>query len=141
MSSKHQNIEHPGIIDRVENNRLWVSILPQSACGGCHSKSYCGMAEVAEKIVEVKAENTSRKYEAGDKVVITLKKSLGYRALFLGYLLPFLILLFTLILSLQLTNNEALAAVLSILVMIPYYYILYLKKDTIKSSFRFYIKY
>jgi len=53
MSDRTENIEHPGIVDRIEGKRVWVSIQPQSACGNCQSKSYCGMAEVAEKIVEV----------------------------------------------------------------------------------------
>ncbi len=140
MRTSKENIEHPGIIDKVESNRIWVSIQPQSACGNCHSKSYCGMAEVAEKIVEVQNFNTERKYEQGQQVTISLKKSLGYRALFLGYLLPFLLVLATLIVSLQLTRNEAHAALLSLLIVIPYYSFLYVKRDVIKSSFRFYIK-
>ncbi|MFW5725470.1 MAG: SoxR reducing system RseC family protein [Bacteroidota bacterium] len=140
MTSPHNNIEHPGIIDRIEKDRIWVSIMPQSACGNCQSKSYCGMAEVAEKIVEVQPKSTAQQYKAGQKVVISLKRSLGYRALFLGYLLPFLVVMITLITTLSITGNEALSAVLSLLVVIPYYTILYWKKEAIKSSFRFYIK-
>ncbi len=140
MRTSKENIEHPGIIDKIESNRIWVSIQPRSACGNCHSKSYCGMAEVAEKIVEVQNFNSERKYEPGQQVIISLKKSLGYRALFLGYLLPFLLVITTLILSLELTGNEALSALLSLLIVIPYYSFLYFKRDLIKTSFRFYIK-
>jgi positive regulator of sigma E activity len=140
MASHHDQIEHPGIIDRVEDNRIWVSIQPQSACGNCHSKTYCGMAEVAEKIVEVSPPDKTRQYEAGQNVVVTLRQSLGYKALLLGYLLPFVILVVTLIISIWLFNDEALAAILSIAVMIPYFSFLYLKRDIIKKSFRFYIK-
>ncbi|TVQ16613.1 MAG: Fis family transcriptional regulator [Bacteroidetes bacterium] len=140
MRTSKENIEHPGIIDKIESNRIWVSIQPQSACGNCHSKSYCGMAEVAEKIVEVQNFHPDRKYEPGQEVTISLKKSLGYRALFLGYLLPFLLVLSTLILSLQLTQNEAFSALVSVLIIVPYYWLLYTKRELIKSSFRFYIK-
>jgi len=140
MPTHHDQIEHPGIIDRVENKQVWVRIQPQSACGNCHSKSYCGMAEVAEKIVEVSPGDASRKLEVGQKVVVTLKQSLGYRALLLGYLLPFLILVVTLIISIGLFNDEAIAAILSIAVMVPYFSFLYWKRNTIKKSFRFFIK-
>lgn len=140
MPSAHDHIEHPGIIDKVEENRIWVAIQPQSACGNCHSKSYCGMAEVAEKIVEVQSPPKGKSYAQGQHVTIRLKKSLGYRALFLGYLLPFLLLISSLIITLGITRNEALSALIAIALMIPYYYILYLKKDQIKSSFRFFIK-
>jgi positive regulator of sigma E activity len=140
MSDRRENIEHPGIIDRIEGKRVWVSIMPQSACGNCHSKSYCGMAEVAEKIVEVQPPAPGTKLEKGQQVIISLKKSLGYRALFLGYLFPFVILMFSLILLLSITGNEALSAITSILLMVPYYLILYSRRDKIKASFRFFIK-
>lgn len=139
MVSSRENIEHPGIIHKIEDDRIWVKIQPQSSCGSCHSKSYCGMAEVAEKIVQAKLlENRSLK--VGQEVIISLKKSLGYRALFLGYLLPFIIVLSALIITLAITGNEAAAAILSVLLVIPYYYILYQKRESIKSSFRFFIK-
>ncbi|TVQ92469.1 MAG: Fis family transcriptional regulator [Bacteroidetes bacterium] len=141
MSDRRQNIEHPGIINRIEGNRIWVSIQPQSACGNCHSKSYCGMAEVAEKIVEVQPPSADREFETGQHVMISLKRSLGYRALFLGYLLPFLILIISLIILLSVTENETISALTSILLMVPYYLILYINRDKIKASFRFYIKY
>ena len=140
MSDRRENIEHPGIIDRIEGKRIWVSILPQSACGNCHSKSYCGMAEVAEKIVEVQPPPTGINLEMGQHVIISLKKSLGYRALFLGYLLPFLILLASLVIMLTIIGNEALSALVSIFLMVPYYLVLYFNKDKIKASFRFFIK-
>ncbi len=140
MTKSSDNINHPGIIEKIEKNRMWVVIQPQSACGNCHSKSYCGMAEVAEKVVEVQSFRTDKSYEPGQRVTISLKKSLGYRALFLGYLLPFLILLSTLIIMLGLTANEGLSAIVSLLLMVPYYSILYIKRDLIKSSFRFFIK-
>jgi sigma-E factor negative regulatory protein RseC len=135
-----ENIEHPGIISRVENGRVWVTIQPQSACGSCHSKTYCGMAEVAEKIVEVGNVREDINYLTGQLVTISLKKSLGYRALMLGYLLPFLLLMAVLITSVALTGNEGLSALLAIFVIIPYYLALYYKRDVIKSSFRFFIR-
>ena len=140
MSDRRENIEHPGIIDRIDGKRVWVSIQPQSACGNCHSKSYCGMAEVAEKIVEVQSPAPGTKLEKGQHVIISLKKSLGYRALILGYLLPFVILLLSLIILLSITGNEALSALTAIMLMVPYYLILYHNRDKIKASFRFFIK-
>lgn len=139
MLTSNNNIEHPGIIYRIESDKILVKIEPQSACGSCQSKSYCGMAEVAEKIVEVHP-SANHTYNVGQKVVISLKKSLGYRALFLGYLLPFLFVMFTLIITIGITGNEPLAAITSLLVVVPYYYYLYRNRETIKSSFRFLIK-
>jgi sigma-E factor negative regulatory protein RseC len=140
MSNRHENIEHPGIIDRIEDNKVWVRIQSQSACGSCHSKSMCGMAEVADKVVEVDQHQNQKQYKTGDYVTVSLKKSSGYRALFLGYLLPFILVMATLIATFNLTGNEALAALLSLGITVPYYTLLYAKRDVIKSSFRFFIK-
>jgi sigma-E factor negative regulatory protein RseC len=104
-----RNIEHPGIVDRVEGRQAFVRILPQSACGSCHSKSYCSMSEVSEKIVEVGLREDDQ-IGQGEQVTITLERSLGFRALFLGYMLPFLILLVSLFVLVSLTGNEGLSA-------------------------------
>jgi positive regulator of sigma E activity len=134
----HENIEHPDIIHKIENGRIWVNISQQSACGNCHSKTMCGMAEVADKTVEVNG--TGRTLNTGQQVIISLRKTSGYKALFLGYLIPFVLLLGTLILSLRITQNEALSAMLAIFILIPWYGALYYKRDSIKAAFRFYIK-
>jgi len=139
MGKPGENIEHPGVIERIEGKKIWVSIMPQSACGNCHSKSYCGMAEMAEKIVEVASLDDKRTFDVGQKVMVQLRKSLGYKALLLGYLIPFLIILLTLIITLAISSNELFAALLSIFVVVPYYYILYLNREKIRTSFRFFI--
>lgn len=98
------------------------------------------MAEVAEKIVEIQPPPHYQSLQEGEHVTISLKKSLGYRALFLGYLLPFLVLLTTLIITLAVTGNESLSALAAITTTVLYYYILYKNRELIKTSFRFYIK-
>jgi sigma-E factor negative regulatory protein RseC len=139
MGKPVENIEHPGVIERIDGKKIWVSIMPQSACGNCHSKSYCGMAEMAEKIVEVASLDYEKTYMVGQKVTVQLRKSLGYKALLLGYLIPFLIILLTLIITLAITNNELLSALISIFAVVPYYYFLYLNREKIRTSFRFFI--
>jgi sigma-E factor negative regulatory protein RseC len=139
MGKPGENIEHPGVIERIEGKKIWVSIMPQSACGNCHSKSYCGMAEMEDKIVEVDSLEDNRTYDVGQKVIVQLRKSLGYKALLLGYLLPFLIIFLTLIITLAITSNELFSALISISVVVPYYYVLYLNREKIRSSFRFFI--
>jgi hypothetical protein len=51
--------------------------------------------------------------------------------------LPLIIVCFTLILLLKLTNNEALAGLTSILMLVPYYLILWLLRRVIKKNFKF----
>jgi sigma-E factor negative regulatory protein RseC len=54
-----------------------------------------------------------------------------------GYLLPFIIVLITLIVSSSLTNNEITAGLLALLVLIPYYITLYFYRNYLKKVFKF----
>lgn len=139
MQTTSKNIEHPGIVDRVEGRQAFVRILPQSACGSCHSKSYCNMAEISEKIVEVGLRENEL-LAPGQQVTVALERSLGFRALMLGYIIPFLILFIGLFVLVSLTGNEGLSALISIALMAPYYALLYFFRDKIRSRFRFRIK-
>lgn len=136
----YDTIEHPGKVQRIEKGKIFVTIQPQSACGSCHSKSYCGMAESADKIVEIPLSSHKENLLPGQTVQLTMKRSLGYRALMLGYLFPFILLMIALISLLSAGLSEPLAALASIGVLIPYYIVLYLKKNTIRSTFHFAIK-
>ena len=132
-------IEHPGIVDHLEGGQAFVRIQSQAACGSCHAKSYCGMAEVSDKVVEVRLDSDNQ-VNPWQFVTVTLKRSLGFRALFLGYLLPFLILLVSLFVLMALTGNEGLSALIALALMVPYYGILYLNREKIRRVFSFRIK-
>ena len=134
-----QSIEHPGIVDHIEGGQAFVRVQSQAACGSCHAKSYCGMAEVSDKVIEVHLEPGNH-LEPGQFVTVTLRRSLGFRALFLGYLLPFLILLISLFVLMAFTGSEGLSALIALALMVPYYGILYLNREKIRSVFTFRIK-
>ncbi len=136
MSNIKDIIQHPGIIESVGEDKVQVNILAQSACSSCHSKGMCSVAEMENKIVDVtKAPDFN--YKVGDQVTVYMKKSLGQKAVFYGYLYPFLLMLLSLILMLILTSNEGLAALTSLLLLVPYYYILYKMKDKLSTTFEF----
>lgn len=139
MSDLKNIIQHPGIIERVEANKVYVNILAKSACSTCHSKSMCGVSEMENKIVEVSIDNET-KYSTGDDVIVFMKKSLGQKAVFYGYLYPFLIMLLSLIAMLAITKNEGLSALVALGLLVPYYYALYKLKDSLSKTFEFKIR-
>lgn len=134
--SARENITHPGVIDSISDDSVFVRILAKSACSSCHAKGMCSVAEIEEKIVEVKKED-GRGFAEGQEVTVSMQKSLGGKAVFLGYLLPFLILIGTLILVLSLSGNEGLAGLSAIGILIPYYLGLYLLRNKLKRTFSF----
>jgi sigma-E factor negative regulatory protein RseC len=134
-----ENISHPGIIEEVSRDKVFVKILSMSACSACHAKGMCSVAEVAEKIVEVNAD-PGKTYTIGDNVTLSMRKSLGGKAVLLGYILPFFLLIGVLILVLFLTNNEGIAGLSAILILVPYYWLLYVYRNKLKNTFSFIIE-
>ena len=134
MSNK-KSIEHKGRIDSIDDNKISVSFIAMSGCASCHAKGVCTAGDMQEKSVEVF--DFSNQYKVGDEVNVVLKQSLGFRALFLGYVLPFILVLLLLIILTNITNNEAIAGLSALAVLIPYYLILYVLKDRIRKNFTF----
>jgi sigma-E factor negative regulatory protein RseC len=133
MSGKE--IKHEGIVQEVRDNNVIVSFISQPACSSCSIKNSCSLAEIEVRDLEVPS--SGKLYQAGEKVFVVLQQSHGFRAVFLGYILPFLIVLISLVFLLKLTNNEALAGLISISSLVPYYLILWFLKGRINESFKF----
>lgn len=133
-----KTIEHKGIIQSIENGLIKVNILAQSACASCHAKGGCSMSDVQDKIIDIYDNNTN--YEIGENVNVVLEQKLGFKALFLSYILPFLIVLIALIVLSFATQNEALAGLVSLGLLVPYYVGIYFQKDKLKKSFSFKIE-
>jgi len=79
----------------------------------------------------------SEEYKTGDKVQILMEKSLGTKAVFLGYIAPFLLVLATLLITLNLFKSQGVAGLISIGILAPYYFILYLNRKVLKKTFTF----
>ena len=131
-------IEHEGIIDHIDGDVAHVKIDNVSACASCHAKGACGAADQEEKFLDVPLQGAS--YQQGDSVNVQIAKHLGFRAVALGYVYPFLLLMGVLIATLALGAGELRAGGLALLSIIPYYLVLYLFRNRIAKSFTFSIK-
>jgi sigma-E factor negative regulatory protein RseC len=129
-------IIHPGTIQSIEGDKATIKILAQSACSSCQAKGVCSIADFEEKIIEAELDS-AQNYKTGDEVMVTMEESLGTKAVILGYVIPLIVLVGAIIFFLSVLNHEGLAALLSILMLAPYYLILYLLRDRLKKEFRF----
>lgn len=136
-SDNFESIEHDGVVQKSDNNSVFVKISSESACSGCHSESLCSLSGKVEKIVEVSG---IYNFAPGDSVTVLMKKSAGYRALLLGYIFPLILVLFTLIILASSSVPELAAGLLSIAGLIPYYLILWFFRKRISNKFTFTIK-
>jgi positive regulator of sigma E activity len=131
-------IEQNGIVESSGNGIVSVRISPVSACSDCHSKGICSLFGTTEKIIEVAGRNED--FRAGEHVGIKITQSMGNKAIALGYFIPFLLVLLTLILFTVLHLKEWHAGLLAISTLIPYYIILYFLRSRLRKTFTFTLK-
>lgn len=131
-------IDHEGIIDHIDADVAHVKIDSQSACAACNAKGVCGAADQEEKFLDIPLHGA--KYNEGESVRVQVARHLGFRAVAIGYLFPFLILMGVLISLTILEVDELKAGLYALLSIIPYYLVLYLLRRRIASTFTFSIR-
>lgn len=119
----------------VKKNSLIVNVISQSACAGCHAKGACTVADYKDKEIEVTEYRNT--YQVGDEVTVLFKQSKGFTALIWGYLIPFFLVLGTLIVTLEVTRDELQSGILSLIILIPYYITLYFFRHLLKKVLKF----
>lgn len=134
-----QKISHSGVIENILDDCIKVRIVQTSACAACKVASHCNAAESKVKVVDVLGCD-STKYSAGQHVTVWASKDVANRALLLGFGVPFLLLVCVLMVALQLTTNEGLAALLALGALVPYYFVLWLLRDHIQRGISFHIE-
>jgi positive regulator of sigma E activity len=131
-------VEHSGIVTRVEDGKVQVSLLNVSACASCHAKGICAVSEAEQKVIDINNfANISGQYQIGESVNISFQQSAGFKALFLGYIFPFLLLFITLIITWIISSNEALSGLLALGMLLPYYLLLKLFNTQLNKTFSF----
>lgn len=137
--NNRETISHEGVVTKITNDELEIKILAQSACAACHAKSACGMGDQAEKILTVPRPK-DKEFTLNQKVNVKMAVGQGNKAAILAYLIPVILLLAVLFACLGLGMKEGWAALVSIVALIPYYIVLYLKRDKLKNQFEYTIE-
>lgn len=132
-------IEHEGVIIGIDSDFISVEILSQSVCSSCNAKSMCSMSEVKAKIIQVENRGFNL-YEKGERVNVLLKRSLGFRALWISYLIPLIIALVLLVVLSTVSVDELLMGLSVLAIIALYYFVVYLLRDKIKKDFIFTIE-
>ena len=135
----NNTIKHLGIVENIQGSHLSVRIVQTSACAACSVKGHCSSADSNDKIIDI-IDTAAASYQVGENVMVVGETSMGMQAVALAFIIPFVLLIFTLFLFMALIENELYAALLSLAVLVPYYYILWLNKTRLKQKFSFTIK-
>ena len=130
-----QEIDHAGVIKSVEDGIATVEILQKTSCASCELTGACSSSESSIKEVQVPIKSLN--YEKGDHVNIVFTRSEGFTALFIGYVLPFIVMIVTMSIAKLLDYGDLAAGLASLLILIPYYGGLFLLKNQIRALFEF----
>ncbi|MBV6644895.1 MAG: SoxR reducing system RseC family protein [Cyclobacteriaceae bacterium] len=115
MISRDQ-ISHQGIVTNLIGNKAIVSLIESAECHECRLKSFCG-----ERHTD-RFEVPRDRFEIGDPVVLEMAIKTGFRAVFYGYFLPFLLVFLATVLG-SVLNIEEIWVGLSALLIIAIYLI------------------
>jgi len=105
--------------------------LTGSGCSACHN-SLCMLGDSKAKQIEVAARKEP--FYAGEEVIVKINPASGYKAVALLYLVPFVCMMATLMGMLQAGYPEGIAGMSSLLILAPYFFILYQFKQTLSNQ-------
>jgi sigma-E factor negative regulatory protein RseC len=134
-----KKIKHSGAVASIDKNVVKIEIISQSACASCKSKSMCQMSESKEKIIDVSVFDPE-KYSVGDSVNIVMQEQLGLKAVFLAYVMPFLVCVITLFGLSLVFDSELICGGSSILAAALYYLILKQFSEKFTREFVWYLE-
>lgn len=130
---------HKGIVTAVTEGHVKIHIEVLSACATCESHSHCGFAEKSDKEIDIETAQW-QDYRQGDSVAVEIQKSLGLKAVALAYVLPALLMLGLLVALLTIGLNEGLSALLALLLLTIYLFVLYKYRHLLHKKFSFQLK-
>ena len=128
-------IEHKGKIERIEERSVFVRIEQKTACQDCHAGSVCLASDKKDKVIEVS--DLSGSFTLQEKVIVTVRQSMGLFAAFIAYVMPLLFVIIAIIAGIYATGSEALGGLIGLSTLLPYYFILYLLRDKMKKKIIF----
>lgn len=132
--STEQCTYQEGIVDDITSTLVYVKIAASTACSGCHIKGGCGISGAQQRTITVPSAGLF--YHKGERVKVLIENKQGLTAVFIGYVMPFIVALLALF-AVAPIYGEALAGILSLVLIGIYYIALYFLRDKIKKQFTF----
>jgi len=139
MSSNNTTITHRGRIIDITPEITTVEIVSESACSSCHAKSLCSRSESKTKNIEVRTRGWDS-FKPGDEVDVVLKASMGFKAVWLGYVIPLFVLLAVLMTFLQLGKAELFSGLMAIGAVAVYYLAVWIFRGRLQNEITFSIR-
>lgn len=133
------DVSHKGKVVKMTPQVTTVAIVQHGACSQCHAAGLCGMADMAEKAVEVPTDPYAS-YGVGDEVEVLLKATMGLKAVWMAYFVPLVVLMGVVLGLIGLGVPEVATGLSALGAVALYYLVLYLFRDKLQKVYIFTIK-
>lgn len=128
------DITKTGRVIAIDAEKLQVEMTSCSACSGCAVRSACGLSEMKKKIISVpKPDNHD--YQIGDELSMGISIKQGLSAAGYAFGFPLLLLLITVFMTYSYTDNEIISSIFGIIILIPYYFVLFFNRQRLEKKF------
>ena len=134
-----EQVMHTGKVVSMTPKTTTVQIVSQSACSECHAAGLCGLSEYTEKAIEVPT-SPSATYGVGDEVQVVLKASMGFKAVWIAYFLPLVVLLAVTLGLIALGVPEVVSGLAGLGAVALYYLVVWLLRDRLRNEYVFTIQ-
>lgn len=135
MSSSSE-ISHKGRVKEITPQFTTVEIVSESACSACHAKGLCSVSESTVKDVQVPTRGWDD-FHVGDEVNVTLKASMGHKAVWVAYVMPLVVLVAVLLALTGAGADELLSGLLALAAVAVYYFIVWLLRGRLRDEYIF----
>ena len=134
-----ESISHKGQVVDINPQNTTVRFLSESACSSCHAAGLCGMSEFKEKTLMVPTDPRAG-YTVGEEVEVLLSATMGFKAVWIAYMIPLAVLFAVFFGSSALGLSEVWAGLASIAGVGLYYLCIYLLRDRLSDEYVFTIR-
>ncbi|MGQ9620615.1 MAG: SoxR reducing system RseC family protein [Bacteroidales bacterium] len=132
-----EEIVHEGVIVSSSPGFVNVMISQNVSCIGCQASNICNLNNSNNKTLKI---NGNFNFLAGTRVLVSVSRSQGYLALFLGYIMPLIVLITSLLVLLSFSAGELIAGLISLGITALYFLILFFYRKTVSKKFSFILK-
>jgi len=125
-----ETISHKGVVVEINARIATLFVQSNEECHSCTISEFCGQTDRERNTFYVPKNDLQK----GDMVRLRIQPTTGTWAVFIAYIIPFLIILSLLIIGTFLGWKEWFSGSISLLALVPYFFLVYLTKRKFKKS-------